>query len=105
MKEKEIVLDLGRYSSNSDSTLGYWLFKGNWIADSLEDESRVDKVSKETRLRAGVWELKIRAVESKLTVKYRNRYDWFEYFIEIISPDFKYTFRLIALSTSMLIPK
>ncbi len=91
-KEKEIILDLGRYSSNTDSTLGFMLYRGNYICDTLEDESRVKKVNGETRIRSGVWELRIREELTKLTKKYRERYDWFEFHIEIISPDFTGTY-------------
>ena len=89
---KNIVLELYRYSSNTDSTLGVMLINGNYFCDTLEDEARVKKVSKETRLRAGVWRLQIRKEETPLTLKYRNRYSWFKYFIEIISPEFVGTY-------------
>ena len=89
---KEIILDLGRYSSNTDSTLGFMLVNGSYECDTLEDESRVKKVSKETRIRAGVWPLRIRQEVTPLTQKYRDSYPWFKFHIEIISPDFTGTY-------------
>ena len=89
---ENIILELYRYSSNTDSTIGVFLFKGNYIADSLEDESRVIKKSKETRIRAGVWRLKIRKEVTPLTQKYRDKYDWFKFHIEIVSPEFTGTY-------------
>ena len=92
MKQKEILIELFRYSSGKDSTQGVFLIRGNFQSDSLEDESRVKKEMKETRIRAGVWPLKIRKQLTPLTKKYRARYSWFEYFIEVISPEFTGTY-------------
>jgi len=89
---KKIVIELYRYSSNTDSTLGVMLVNGNYECDTLEDESRVTKLKKETRLRAGVWKLQIREDLTPLTQKYRQRYQWFSHFIEIISPEFTGTY-------------
>jgi hypothetical protein len=87
-----ILLTLIRYSSNTESTIGAMLVNGNYECDTLEDESRVNKKKKETRLRGGVWELRIRKQVTPLTQKYRDRYDWFKYHIEIISPEFTGTY-------------
>lgn len=78
---------LQRYSDNSDSTLGL-LFERvqdklrfeNYI---LEDEHRDEKVDGETRIDAGIWELKIQQVNTPLTEKYRKRYPWFKNHIQI----------------------
>lgn len=78
---------LQRYSDNSDSTLGLLFEKlqdrlrfENYI---LEDEHRAEKVSGETRIDAGIWELKIQETVTLLTEKYRKKYPWFENHIEI----------------------
>lgn len=78
---------LQRYSDNSDSTLGLLFEKlqsrlqfENYI---LEDEHRAKKVRGETRVDAGVWELKIQELVTPLTQKYRDKYPWFENHIEI----------------------
>lgn len=91
-----------RYSDDGDSTLSL-LFKvvpmGNsenklhWFLDTLEDEFREDKLAKETRIPAGIYKLKIRKEETPLTLKYRKRYSWFKFFIEILNvPNFKYIY-------------
>ena len=39
-----------------------------------------------------MWRLKIKESLTPLTKKYRQRYDWFEYHIEVISPEFTGTY-------------
>jgi hypothetical protein len=54
---------LQRYSDNGNSTQGLWFEKVNghlhWHSHVLEDEYRKIKVMGETRIDAGLWELKI----------------------------------------------
>lgn len=78
---------LQRYSDNNESTLGLMFEKvqdklrfENYI---LEDEYRAKKVAGETRVDAGLFELKIQEIVTPLTKKYRERYPWFENHIEI----------------------
>ncbi len=89
---------LQRYSDNRQSTLGILLKvvpmgagkKTVLQAYTLEDESREVKVSGETRIPAGVYELVINAADTPLTLKYRKKYIWFKYHIEIKNvPGFK----------------
>lgn len=81
-------LILQRFSDNRDSTLGLMFKKiivGNseqlhFMAYTLEDEYREDKVSKETRIPAGFYEVVINKADTPLTLKYRNKYKpWFQY--------------------------
>jgi hypothetical protein len=82
---------LQRYSDNRQSTLGLLLKKvpmGSSIktmlqAYTLEDESREVKVSGETRIPAGFYELVIHKQDTPLTLKYRAKYSWFKNHIEI----------------------
>lgn len=79
---------LQRFSDNRDSTLGL-LFKSikfgqeerlHFMAYTLEDEYREQKVSKETRIPAGVYEVVINKADTDLTLKYRAKYaPWFKY--------------------------
>lgn len=81
-----------RYSDDSKSTLGL-LFKKidvggvaklHYFSDTLEDEFRDIKVMHETRIPAGIYELKIRKEDTALTIKHRKSYgSWFKYHIEI----------------------
>ena len=85
-------LILQRFSDNRDSTLGL-LFKKTdtvvFMSYTIEDEFRADKVSKETRIPAGFYELKWRKQDTPLTLKYRKRFNWFKYHIEVTNvPNF-----------------
>jgi len=78
---------LQRYSDNRESTLGLFLKKIQSGTDtifrlmgySLEDEYRKEKVSKDTRIPAGFYEIVINKAETPLTLKYRQRYPWFKF--------------------------
>lgn len=80
---------LQRYSDNGTSTLG-WLFKKDAANDciifqayTLEDESRDTKVVGETRIPSGFYEIGLMEQDTRLTLKYRKKYPWFKYHIEI----------------------
>lgn len=78
---------LQRYSDNRESTLGLILKKiqsgsettFRLMGYSLEDEYRKEKVSKDTRIPAGFYEIVINESETPLTIKYRARYPWFKF--------------------------
>lgn len=53
-------LELIRYKSNSDATLGKLLVDGQFVCYTLEDEYRSVKVKHETRIPAGTYEIKLR---------------------------------------------
>jgi hypothetical protein len=53
--------------------------KNFFIAYTLEDEMREAKVSGETRIKAGRYPIVINRAETKLTMKYRARYPWFQF--------------------------
>lgn len=80
-------LILQRFSDNRDSTLGLLMEKRPsglfFHAYTLEDEHRDTKVSKETRITEGFYELKINKADTPLTLRYRGRYTWFKYHIEV----------------------
>lgn len=89
---------LQRYSDNGDDTLGL-LFTGEQYnlslsGHTLEDEKRLIKVKGETRILAGIYELKLRKVLSTLTKKYRGLYDYFfTWHIQIMDvPNFNYVY-------------
>lgn len=73
---------LQRFSDNRDSTLGILLKKSStdnplFYGYTLEDEYREDKVSKETRVPAGRYEIVIQQIDTPLTLKYKAKYPWF----------------------------
>lgn len=74
---------LQRYSDSGESTLGLLLLDGVLQGYTLEDEARTIKVAGETRIPAGLYELKLRQELTPLTQKYRARFPWFEWHVEI----------------------
>lgn len=80
----DIVDILQRYSDNGESTLGLLLRGGVFQCYTLEDEARAVKVAGETRIRAGRYELKLRQEPTPLTQKYRARFSWFEWHVEVM---------------------
>jgi len=76
-------LEILRYSWNEDATLGLLFVNGKFHCDVLEDEKREIKVRGETRIPEGVYKLVIRREDTPLTIKYRQRYDFFKYHVEI----------------------
>ena len=79
---------LQRYSDNLESTLGLMFDMTTQFARfqcyTLEDEHRDVKVKGETRIPAGRYELKLRECDTPMTKKYRKKYPWFKYHIEIM---------------------
>jgi hypothetical protein len=49
----------------------------------IEDEPRDVKVQNETRIPAGKYRLKINKLYTPLTLKYKAKYPWFKYHIEL----------------------
>lgn len=82
---------LQRLWHDKEQTFGFIRDKEGlyYKAHSLEDEPRVEKVKGETRIPAGIYELKIRKEETPLTLKHRISYNaaykvpWFIYHIEV----------------------
>ena len=84
-----MIFLLQRYSNVKEfggSTQGLLFTKDPFafFCHTLEDESQTVKVKGETRIPAGLYELKIRKEDTPLTVKHRKDYgDWFKFHIEI----------------------
>lgn len=73
---------LQRLSDNRDCTIGAFLKvtatkKLLLQGYSLEDEYREEKISAETRIPAGKYEIVINPVDTPLTKKYQTKYNWF----------------------------
>jgi hypothetical protein len=59
----------------------------------VEDEKRSIKVRGETRIPAGRYRIKYREVLSEKTIKYRAKYPWFKWHIELQSvPGFQFVY-------------
>lgn len=72
-----------RSCSTGDSTLGILLKDNKPLGFVIEDEHRKVKVKGETRIPKGVYNLKLRREVTPLTKRYRKRFPWFKYHIEL----------------------
>lgn len=72
-----------RVDNTNDSTLGILKLDDVNIGFVIEDEHRDKKVRGETRIKAGIYDLKILKLDTPLTLKYRAKYPWFKYHIEL----------------------
>lgn len=80
---------LQRIYDNGDSTIGALFINNELQCFTLEDQHQDKKIKGETRIPAGIYQLKIRQELTDLTKKYRLRFPWFKYHIEITNiPNF-----------------
>lgn len=90
---EKIIIELFRFWSDNDFTLGLVRIDGIGECFSLEDEYREVKVKGETRIWANRYQLKLRLVESPMTLKYRKIYPWFDWHIQVMDvPNFDYVY-------------
>lgn len=76
-------LVLQRMAHGEDSSYGIIFLKGKHVCFTIEDEPREVKVKGETRIPKGRYQIKFREVVSPLTKRYRQKFDWFLYHLEI----------------------
>jgi hypothetical protein len=77
------VLKVERYSDDGDCTLGKMYLDNEFQCYTLEDEQRDEKVQNETRIDAGTYKVAFKKNVTNLTKKYRSRFSWFKWHIEI----------------------
>jgi len=88
-----VELRLDRVVNLPDSTIGVLKVDGVPFCFTLEDEKREVKVRGETRIPNGTYEIKFRKVISGLTEKYRSKYEWFTFHLELQGvPGFNYVY-------------
>lgn len=84
---QDVIYKLQRYSDNGNSTQGLLMILDNvkpvFKCYVLEDEYREEKVIGETRIDAGLYEIKKRQELTPLTKRYREKFDWFDYHLEL----------------------
>lgn len=68
-----MVIMVDRFISDNDTTISRILVDGNFVCFGLEDEYRVEKVSKETRIPAGTYNITLRT-EGSFHEKYSTRF-------------------------------
>lgn len=88
------TITLKRLFQGSDSTLGaLYLSKEKPTCFIIEDEHRDVKVKGETRIDAGVYEVIKKTDVTPLTEKYRKKFDWFDFHLELQNvPRHKYIY-------------
>jgi len=86
-------LDLYRFSAGKEDTLGLMFIDCNFECFTLEDEYRSVKVKGETRIPAGTYSVKFREIETGKTIRYKNKFAWFTWHLELQDvPNFKYIY-------------
>jgi hypothetical protein len=78
-----------RIARDNESTLGLLTVDDRMFSFVIEDEKRDVKVKDETRISAGLYPIQFRKELTPLTKKYRAKYSWFTYHLELQNvPDF-----------------
>lgn len=77
-------LTILRYLDDGQTTLGLMFIRGKFFAYTLEDTHRDTKVAGQTRIPEGTYRLELNQVVTPLTQRYRDRYPWFTFHIEIM---------------------
>jgi len=72
-----------RVAHTEKSTLGILSINDKIVGFVLEDEPREVKIKGQTRIPAGEYEIKFRKSLTPLTAKYRKKFDWFTYHLEL----------------------
>lgn len=83
------TLTVLRYTDDGETTLGLLFLRNEFIAYCLEDTFRDEKIKGETRIPGGAYNIDFLKQETDLTNKYRDRFPWFNYHLEIKNvPDY-----------------
>lgn len=83
-------LFLLRTSGGKESTLGQLYINKKPECFSLEDQFQEVKVKDETRIPNRRYKLGLREVDSPMTKRYRKKYPWFTFHIQVMDvPDFE----------------
>ena len=76
-------LFLRRFIHKQESTIGYILMDGVFSVFTLEDQRQTKKVRGETRIPSGRYEVNFKTEPTPLTAKYRAKYDFFTWHLEV----------------------
>lgn len=79
----DALVTILRYVDDGNTTLGLLFIEKKFFAYTLEDTHRDEKIPGGTRIPEGHYKLSINESLSPLTQRYRNRFNWFSYHIEI----------------------
>ena len=85
-------LHLDRIASDGESTIGILRLDGEADCFTLEDEYRALKVASETRIPAGIYQVRVRT-EGGMIKRYRRRFQWHKGMLWLQNvPGFKYIY-------------
>ena len=76
-------IKLARFNTDKSSTQGLFFIDGCFECFTLEDGFNFIKVKGKTRIPEGRYEIDKLRLLTPLTKSYRNRFDWFDYHLEI----------------------
>lgn len=74
-----------RFLSQKDFTYSIMMMDGEPAAFILEDEKRAIKIRGETRIPASTYAIKYRDVMTPMTERYRNRFTWFSWHLQLMN--------------------
>ncbi|MEX0884691.1 MAG: DUF5675 family protein [Cyclobacteriaceae bacterium] len=72
-----------RYSDDGKTTLGLIFMNNKFFSYTLEDTHSDEKISGNTRIPEGIYPIELNRNLTDLTQRYRNRFPWFEFHLEI----------------------
>jgi hypothetical protein len=72
-----------RYADDGNTTLGLMFINKSFFAYTLEDTHSEFKIPGDSRIPEGNYPLGIKKEDTPLTLRYKNRFDWFSNHIEI----------------------
>ena len=76
-------LELHRFIHNHESTTGVLMIDDVFFCFTLEDQAQEMKIAGETRIGAGNYPVTLNKNVTPLTQKYRTKFGWFDYHIQI----------------------
>lgn len=86
-------LELRRFKTSTDTTLGRLYIDNLFICFTLEDGFNYPKIPTKTRIPKGRYKIEERQVLSPLTIKYRKGYDFFIWHLQLQDvPNFNYVY-------------
>lgn len=76
-------IEVIRYSHSNEDTLSLIFVDNKFFCYGLEDEYRSFKKKGETRIPDGTYKLDFLKQDTPMTLRYRERYPWFNYHLEV----------------------
>jgi hypothetical protein len=83
MAFRDHLVNVFRFRDDGKTTLGLLYVGGKFFCYTLEDTHQDEKIPGETRIPSGIYTLLLNKADSPLTIRYRNRFSWFDYHIEL----------------------